>query len=172
MSEPFIAEIRIFAGNFAPRGWALCDGQILSITQNTALFSLLGTTYGGNGQSTFGLPDLQGRSPMHPGAGPGLTPRRLGEADGAAQVALNPQELPTHTHLLAAVTAQGDDDRPAGRVLAQSGALTPYAASASNTTMAAATLESVGSGAAHDNMQPWLAVTFIIALVGNFPQRP
>src|SRR5437868_2425626 len=116
MSEPFLGEIRMFAGNFAPTGWAFCNGQILSIAQNTALFSLLGTTYGGNGQTTFGLPNLQGRVPMHWGTGAGLTPRTLGETSGSENVTLLSTQMPAHTHSIEASTGQGDQFSPAGNV--------------------------------------------------------
>jgi len=113
MSEPFIAEIGIFAGNFAPRGWAFCNGQILPISQNTALFSLVGTTYGGDGRTTFALPNLQGRAPMHPGTGPGLTTRRLGQSGGVETVTLSEAQMPSHTHTMQASTGMALDDDPA-----------------------------------------------------------
>jgi microcystin-dependent protein len=116
MSEPFIAEIRIFAGNFPPRGWAFCNGQLLQIAQNTALFSLIGTTYGGDGRTTTALPDLQGRAPLHPGHGPGLSSRRLGEAGGEVVVELTPAEMPSHSHALVASGDTAADADPAGNV--------------------------------------------------------
>src|SRR6185503_14662217 len=116
MSEPFIGEIIMFAGNFAPRGWAFCEGQLLSIAQNSALFSILGTTYGGDGQTTFALPDLRGRAPMQWGQGPGLTPRFLGESSGAENVTLISTQMPAHTHALNASGAQGDAPTPSGTV--------------------------------------------------------
>ena len=118
MSEPFIAEIRIFAGNFAPRGWAFCDGQLLQISQNTALFSLVGTTYGGDGRTTFGLPNLKGRAPMHAGGGPDLTERRLGQSGGAETVTLTEADMPTHTHTMKASSELGEDRPAVGRAFA------------------------------------------------------
>jgi microcystin-dependent protein len=163
MTEPFIAEIKMFGGSFAPRGYALCNGQLLSIAQNTALFSLLGTTYGGNGTTTFGLPNLQGRVPMHPGQGPGLTPRSLGESGGVESVTLSTQELPAHFH--SAVTdSAATSNRPAGHVLARGGS---YA----DTGNALPAGGSVGGNQPHNNMQPFLTVNFIIALEGVFPSR-
>jgi microcystin-dependent protein len=175
MSEPFIAEIRIFAGNFAPRGWAFCNGQLLPIAQNTALFSLVGTIYGGDGRTTFGLPDMQGRAPMHPGGGPGLTPRRLGERGGATTVTLSEAQMPSHTHGLRASSVATDEEgtsNPANTVTGVtdlSDAI--YAPAASLTSMHPAALTSVGNGQAHENMQPFLTINFIIALVGLFPSR-
>jgi len=167
MADPFVAEIRIFAGNFAPRGWAFCDGQLLPINQNTALFSLLGTTYGGNGTTTFALPDLRGRSPMHHGQGPGLSSRDLGEAGGETAVALAAAELPLHSHTLQGVNAPGNQAAPAGHTWAEvRGAL--YAPTAGGQLHAAA----VGNPPApHTNMPPYLSLNFIIALEGVFPPR-
>lgn len=170
MSEPFVAEIRIFAGNFAPRGWAFCDGQLLPISQNTALFSLIGTTYGGDGRSTTQLPNLQGRAPMHPGRGPGLTPRTLGEKGGTESVTLTEQQIASHNHGMRA------DPRPA----VENDAADLYWARVSNLwadsptagqTMNAAALEPAGGSQAHDNLQPYLTLSFIIALVGLYPSR-
>lgn len=173
MSEPFIAEIKMFAGNFAPRGYAFCDGQLLSIAQNTALFALVGTTYGGDGRTTFGLPNLRDRAPMHPGNGPGLTPRRLGESGGQATHALTVNELPAHGHgaAVAAVSAAGTTGTPgSGQVLAASpgGSSSIYRQAASAVEMAVA---GAGGGQAHENRQPHLGLNFIIALVGIFPSR-
>ncbi|MBN8504016.1 MAG: phage tail protein [Burkholderiales bacterium] len=169
MSEPFIGEIRMFGGNFAPRGWALCNGQIISIAQNTALFSLLGTTYGGNGQTTFGLPNMQGRMPMHAGQGPGLTPRVLGEQVGAPTHTLTSAEMPAHTHGLNAAAA-GTTGTPGPGVALAAGAKV-YRTPASNLVNMAAGTTSSGGGQAHENRQPYLAVTFIIAMQGVFPAR-
>jgi microcystin-dependent protein len=171
MSEPFIAEIRIFAGNFAPRGWAFCNGQLLPIAQNTALFSLIGTTYGGDGRTTMGLPNLQGRAPMHPGTGPGLTTRRLGESVGAPTVTLNTQEMPNHTH---AVLGQGpaNTNSPSGAAPATNPTVNQYKTGATNLVNAApGAVGNDGGGQPHDNLQPYLALNFIIALVGLYPQR-
>lgn len=168
MSEPFIAEIRIFAGNFAPRGWAFCNGQLLPIAQNTALFSLIGTTYGGDGRTTTALPNLQGRAPMHPGRGPGLTERRLGQSGGVESVTLTEVQMPQHNHAVQGNEAPGNAPSPVGNYLAATKAA--YADSA-NTTMASAMTPSAGGSQAHNNTQPWLAMNFIIALVGLYPSR-
>lgn len=170
MSEPFIAEIRIFAGNFAPRNWALCDGQLLQIAQNTALFSLVGTTYGGDGRTTFGLPNLQGRAPMHAGRGPGLANRRLGEMGGVTTITLSEAQMPNHTHTLVASSDDGDSLNPnSSHVGAGNNMFT------SSTTglgaMAAGSLPAGGGGQAHSNLQPSLTLNFIIALAGLFPSR-
>ena len=174
MSEPFLGEIRAFAGDFAPNGWALCNGQVLPIVQNTALFSLLGTTYGGNGQTTFALPDLQERIPMHWGNGTALSPRTWGETGGVAAVALLPTEMPAHTHPVQAAAAGGDATSPAGAVFAE--ALNGRVgerlyASTPNTTMAPTAVTSSGGAQPHNNLPPYLVVTYIIALQGIFPSR-
>lgn len=166
--EPFIGQILLFAGNFAPTGWALCNGQLLSIAQNSALFSILGTTYGGDGITTFGLPDLRGRVPMHWGNGPGLTPRTVGEQSGSESVTLLQTQVPAHTHTVNASDVAADARNPANAILAQNAS---YTTSAPNTTMSASSLTSVGGGQPHDNMQPFLAITFIIALEGIYPSR-
>lgn len=172
MSEPFVAEIRIFAGNFAPRGWALCNGQLLPIAQNTALFSLIGTTYGGDGRTTTALPNLQGRAPMHPGRGPGLTDRRLGERGGTADVTLTEAQIPNHAHAAYGTNASASEDTPSmDRLLARTPDGLTYGAG-DPVGMASDSLESTGSGQAHENMQPYLALNFIIALVGFYPSRP
>lgn len=175
MSEPYIGEIRMFAGNFAPKGWAFCNGQLLSIAQNTALFSILGTTYGGNGQTTFGLPNLQGRVPMHWGTGAGLTPRTLGETSGSENITLLSNQMPAHTHQFAASSNQGDQFSPQGNVPAvlvnTSGQPENLYSAAPNTTMAAQSITLAGGSQPHDNMQPYQCVSFIIALEGIFPAR-
>jgi microcystin-dependent protein len=175
MSEPYIGEIRMFAGNFAPKGWAFCNGQLLSIAQNSALFSILGTTYGGNGQTTFGLPNLQGRVPMHWGTGQGLTPRTLGETSGSENVTLLNNQMPAHTHAIAANSGQGDTFSPEGAVNAAAldasqQPLNIYS-TAVNTTMAAQSVTAAGGSQPHDNMQPYQCVSFIIALEGIYPSR-
>ncbi len=157
MSDPFVAEIRMFAGNFAPRGWALCNGQLLQISQNTALFSLLGTTYGGDGKSTFALPNLQGRAPMHAGSGPGLSPHFLGEEAGVNSVTLLTSEMPSHSHLLLGTNARAGVGSPDGNVL--------------NRGMDPNMVGPSGGSQPHNNMQPYLALTFIIALQGVYPPR-
>ena len=174
MSDPFIAEIRIFAGNFAPRGWAMCDGQLLPIAQNTALFSLIGTTYGGDGRTTTALPNLRDRAPMHPGTGPGLTQRRLGQNVATPSVTLNSNTVPAHRHSLMSHTVLATLKEPATqRCLSRSrnGATYQSDASADLVAMAADASSTVGSGGAHNNLQPFLAVNFIVALMGVYPSR-
>jgi microcystin-dependent protein len=169
MAEPFIAEIVMFGGNFAPRGWAFCDGQLLAISQNSALFSLLGTTYGGDGRTTFGLPDLRGRFALHPGSGPGLPTYRLGQRGGATAHVLSVNELPSHDHSLNARDDDPNTSTPAGNLLANS---PTYAAGVdSNTNMKAGTIGNTGNGQQFSVQNPFLAVNFIIALTGVFPSR-
>lgn len=171
--EPFIGEIKLFAGNFAPRGWAFCDGQLLPINQWQALFSILGTMYGGDGRTTFALPDLRGRVPLHPGTGPGLSTYSVGENGGAEQVALNVNQMPTHTHSLNANTNVGNNPNPAGASIADTkGNDKDYMKSGEvNTAMSAQSIGSTGGGQPHENRQPYLAVNYIIALQGIFPSR-
>ena len=169
MSEPFIAEIRIFAGNFAPRGWAFCNGQLLPISQNTALFSLIGTTYGGDGRTTTALPNLQGRAPMHPGRGPGLTAKRLGERGGVETVTLTEAQMPNHNHTWEVSAEDGDRRDPTGRYFGRGSAL--YAQPNNLNAMAESILPSTGGSQAHNNLQPFLTMNFIIALVGLYPSR-
>ena len=174
MSEPFVAEIRIFAFNFAPRGWAFCNGQLLPIAQNTALFSLLGTTYGGNGQTTFGLPNLQGQAPMHPGQGPGLSNYVLGEQGGSQTVTLIGSELPAHTHQARANTGTAGQAGPGGNVPASLAGRTPpplYQSGAPNAALSPQALTVSGSGSPHNNLQPYLVLNFCIAMQGIFPSR-
>ncbi|MEE8602109.1 phage tail protein [Euzebya tangerina] len=170
MSEPFLAEIRIFAGNFAPRGWAFCDGQLLPIAQNTALFSLIGTTYGGDGRTTTALPDLQGRAPMHPGRGPGLTSRRLGEAGGTETVTLTEAQMPNHQHslLVSDEPAQADD---AGGAVPAVASQDIWGAAADLAPMGNDSLTTTGGSQAHNNVQPVLVLNYIIALQGLYPSR-
>ncbi len=171
MSEPFIAEIRIFAGNFAPRGWAFCNGQLLPVSQNTALFSLIGTTYGGDGRQTTALPNLQGRAPMHPGRGPGLTARRLGQSGGVETVRLSEAQMPNHKHEVNVTAGPGNRPGPAGNVFARAIGATPYKAAGNMTAMADQALISTGGSQPHNNLQPFLAINFIIALIGLYPSR-
>ena len=174
MSEPFLAEIRIFAGNFAPRGWAFCDGQLLPIAQNTALFSLIGTTYGGDGRTTTALPNLQGRSPVHPGRGPGLTSRRLGQKLGAETVTLTEAQIPSHTHTLRGLSQMALAGAPTNTssVARSRGGSAYHTDTASNLVdLASEALSTTGGGQAHANMQPYLTLNFIIALVGTYPSR-
>jgi microcystin-dependent protein len=172
MSEPFIGQIVLFAGNFAPRGWAFCNGQLISIATNTALFSILGTTYGGNGTTNFALPDLRGRVPMHAGTGPGLTPRSLGELSGSESVTLLSTQIPVHNHPLVASTATPTTDNPAGALLPV-GTSRIYAAPGSPglTAMAPQSVGLAGGSQPHDNLQPFTCLHFIIALEGIFPSR-
>jgi len=175
-SEPFIGEISMFAGNFAPRGWALCDGQLLSISQNTALFSILGTTYGGDGRTTFGLPDLRGRVPMHPGNGPGLTPRSLGEKGGVEEVNLTINQMPSHSHhasgTVRAYNGDPDSESPDETVLANGQF---YSSQSPDTNMHAdsvqMTVDNSGGSQPHTNIQPYQCINYIIALEGIFPSR-
>ena len=171
MSEPFVGEIRMFAGNFAPRGWAFCDGQLLAVSQNDALFSLLGTIYGGDGRTTFGLPDMRGRIPIHAGQGPGLSQRRLGAKGGAENVTLTVNQLPSHTHPMQATNTLGLSENPAGNVLAQSVVADPYIEDAVSLTMSSASITNVGGSRSHTNLMPFLCINFIIALFGIYPSR-
>ena len=171
MSEPFIGEIKLFAGNFPPRGWQFCQGQILSIAQNTALFSILGTTYGGNGQTTFALPDLRGRAPMQPGQGPGLSPRTLGEQGGSETVTLISNQMPAHVHSMLASSNVGSSSSPEGTYLAAADPSQLTFVSSVNTTMGQQSIGVAGGSQPHNNMQPFLCVNFIIALEGIYPSR-
>jgi len=175
MSEPFIAEIRIWALNFAPRGWAFCNGQLLPIAQNTALFSIIGTTYGGDGRTTTGLPNLQGRAAMHPGNGPGLTPRRLGQRSGATTVTLTQAQMPSHKHVGTGTGREADSGSatsgdPVGRYLATTSG-TSARLYRDSTDLSPTGATSGGSGQAHENMQPHLGLYYTIALQGVYPSR-
>ncbi len=168
MSEPFIGQIQTFGFNFAPRGWALCDGQLLPIPQFSALFSLLGTTYGGDGRTTFGLPDLRGRVALHQGQGAGLSDRRLGQKGGTEDVTLAASQLPGHSHPLNAVAAEATSFKPAGNLLA---AEVIYGPGPSDTMLAADAIGDTGGDQPHNNMQPYLVINWCIALTGVFPSR-
>lgn len=171
MADPFVAEIRIFAFNFAPRGWAWCDGQLLPLSQNTALFSLLGTTYGGNGKSNFALPDLQGRAPMHPGQGPGLSLHDLGETGGSDTVSLLESEMPNHTHNLMASVVNSQVTTPAGTATGRGNPVPIYTTTLTPVNMAEECLAPSGGDQPHNNMMPYLTHYFCIAMQGVFPPR-
>src|SRR6266700_5951085 len=175
MADPFLAEIRIFPFNFAPTGWAMCNGQLLPLSQDTALFSLLGTTYGGDGKSTFGLPNLQNSAPMHPGQGPGLSLHDLGESGGESSVTLLQTEMPVHGHSANCLSAAGDSNNPGSNLWAATAAIgrgsgpPNYATQGPTVPMNFQAVSISGGNLPHNNMSPYLAVTFIIALQGVFP---
>jgi microcystin-dependent protein len=171
MSEPFVGEIRMFGFNFAPQGWAQCNGQLVPIAENTALFSLLGTTYGGDGRATFALPDLRSRVPAGQGQGPGLSPYAEGQAGGAETVTLAVTQMPGHTHPVKASSSAAGSDQPEGRTLARSASHIYTAKPDTSTVMNAGMLGDTGGSQPHDNIQPYLAVNFCIALAGIFPSR-
>jgi microcystin-dependent protein len=178
MSEPFIAEIKIFAGNFAPRSWAFCNGQLLPVSQNTALFSLIGTTYGGDGRTTTALPNLQGRAPMHPGRGPGLTSRRLGQRGGTGKVTLSEAQMPSHKHSVIADAQAGgfggggaNTADPVDHNLASTSASGQFYADGSSNLVPMNSLSNAGENQPHNNLQPVIALNYIIALQGLYPSR-
>jgi microcystin-dependent protein len=173
MANPFLAEIRIFPFNFPPKGWAFCDGQILPLSQNTALFSLLGTTYGGDGKSNFALPNMQGNAPMHPGQGPGLSLHDLGETGGSDTVSLLESEIPSHSHALMAQALNASSQTPSPSVgLAHSKGVSAYSTITTNlVTMADATVAPAGGDQPHNNLMPYLTLNFCIALQGVYPPR-
>jgi len=170
--EPFIGQIMMFGGNFAIRGWAKCDGQLLAISSHSALFSILGTTYGGDGQSTFGLPDLRSRVPIHAGNGPGLANRSLGEKAGVENVTLSASQIPSHAHGVTINTSssEGDTALPGDHILAKSGT-GGYTTQATDSTLGGASSTNTGGSQSHTNVQPYLAVNFLIALEGVYPSR-
>ncbi|NMM54551.1 phage tail protein [Paenibacillus aquistagni] len=172
--DPYLGEIRIFAGQFAPKDWAFCNGQLLPISQYTALFSIIGVRYGGDGKTTFALPNLQGRAPMHFGAGPGLTPHELGEAGGSSSVTLLESEIPRHNHTPAAVSSGSGDANPEQKVWGPTAGLPGpkiYSTAEPNVPMNPAALSQAGSSQPHNNMQPYLGINFIISLAGVYPPR-
>lgn len=172
-AEPFLGQIAFVAFNFAPQGWAECNGQLLSISQNSALFALLGTTYGGNGVTTFALPDMRGRTLVHAGQGPGLSPRPQGEMGGAERHTLIVPEMPAHTHQLRASSSEGDTHLPTDAVPANTKVLDKeYSTAAPNVSMNMQAAGIAGGSQPHNNMQPFVALKCIIALQGIFPQRP
>lgn len=170
MAQPYVGEIRMFAGNFAPAGWMMCEGQLLPISENEVLFQLIGTTYGGDGQSTFALPNLASRVPVHMGTGPDGTTYQIGEMAGVEQVTLTSQQIPNHTHPLLASTDAGTGPNPAGNVLATtSGGISLYYEGQPDTNMNAQAIGQVGGSQPHENTQPFLCINFIISLFGIFP---
>lgn len=170
MSEPFVGEIRMFAGSFAPRSWGFCDGQLLAVSQNDALFSLFGTIYGGDGRTTFGLPDLRGRIPIHAGSGPGLTPRSLGAKAGDENVSLNSNTVGAHSHGFLASTAAAGDGSPTDNTTATASGANIYGTGAAS-GMSGSSVAATGVGNAHTNLMPTLCVHFIVALFGIYPSR-
>jgi microcystin-dependent protein len=170
-SAPFIGEIMLFAGNFAPTGWALCNGQLLAISSNTALFSLLGTQYGGNGVSTFGLPDLRGRAPVHFGQGPGLANYSQGQVGGEEGHTLAPAEMPSHTHTAYGDSSNGSSDVPTGLLPARNAAGIPSFGATASATLSGTYIAPAGSNQPHNNMPPFLVMNYCIALQGVFPPR-
>lgn len=172
MSEPFVGEIRMFAGTFAPRGWAFCDGQLLAVSQNDALFSLFGTTYGGDGRTTFGLPEMRGRIPLHQGQGPGLSHRRLGSKGGSEKETLSINQLPNHSHTLNANTRKDNRSEPQNNVLSDPNPDgRAYDDVTQNSVAASTSIDSSGGGLSHTNLMPTLCVNFIVALFGIYPSR-
>lgn len=171
MAQPFIGEIRMFGGNFAPAGWAFCEGQLLPISENDALFNLIGTTYGGDGQSTFGLPNLSGRVPVHQGQGPGLSNRTIGELGGVESVTLTTQQLGGHTHALVATQNVGNQSNPQGQLMAAGTNVLMFRTINPQIQMAANIVGVAGGSQPHDNMMPYLVIDFIISLFGIFPSQ-
>ena len=175
MSSPFLAEIRMFGFNYNPRGWAFCNGQLLAFSQNTALFSLLGTTYGGDGRTTFALPNLQGSFPVTSGQGAGFSQYVLGQVGGTTAVTLLSTQLPAHTHTMNAQNANGNSVSPVGNMTAQFGLRTAgenYGSDATTTPLTAGAVSVTGGSQPHNNLPPYLAVNYCIAMQGIFPQRP
>jgi microcystin-dependent protein len=171
MAQPYVGEIRMFAGNFAPNGWMFCEGQTLPISENEVLFQLIGTTYGGDGEETFNLPNLASRVPMHMGTGPDGTTYQIGEMAGTEQETLSVQQIPNHTHALTATENQGTDQSPAGALLAQSTVANMYIQDSPDGSLAANTVQPQGGSQPHENTQPFLCINFIISLFGIFPSQ-
>lgn len=170
MSQPYVGEIRMFGGSFAPAGWAFCNGAIIPISENDTLFNLIGTTYGGDGQETFGLPDLQGRAPMHQGTLSGGGTYLIGQTGGVENVTLTTQQIPIHNHAFIASSENAGDASPLGDLPGGSTTFDPYVLDAASTAMAPA-IQPTGGGQPHENMQPYLVVTFIISLYGIYPTQ-
>lgn len=171
MSEPFVGEVRMFAGNFAPRGWAFCDGQLLAVSQNDALFSLLGTIYGGDGRTTFGLPDMRGRIPIHAGQGPGLSNRRLGAKGGAENVTLTVNQLPSHGHNFYGSDTFAVSTTPGGNGLVRADQNLYSTQTAPSSAMSSSSITNIGGSRSHTNLMPFLCINYIIALFGIYPSR-
>ena len=171
MPEPYVGEIRMFGGNFAPAGWAFCNGQTIPISENDVLFTLIGTTYGGDGQETFNLPNLQSRVPMHAGTGKDGTTYTLGELAGVESVTLTTQQMPIHTHAMLATGNVGNANEPGNNLLAQATGIKLFTAAAPNTPLAATTITPAGGSQPHENCQPFLCINFIISLFGRFPTQ-
>lgn len=169
MAQPYVGEIRMFAGNFAPAGWLFCEGQLLPISENETLFQLIGTTYGGDGESTFALPDLRGRLPIHQGTGPGLSGHVLAETGGVEEVTLTTQQIPVHKHALVVTDNVAGQTNPQGNLLGQSTQATLYISDSPNVSMAAYVIAPTGGSQPHTNLQPFLCIDFIISLFGIFP---
>ncbi|MFY9618471.1 MAG: tail fiber protein [Pyrinomonadaceae bacterium] len=171
MPEPYIGEIRMFGGNFAPNGWMFCEGQTLPISENDALFTLIGTTYGGDGQETFNLPNLASRVPMHMGTGPDGTTYQLAEMAGTEQETLTTQQIPSHSHPLLGSTGNGTQATPSGNFLASTTVITMYAPETANVPFSAQAIAPIGGSQPHENTQPFLCINFIISLFGVFPSQ-
>ena len=171
MAQPYVGEIRMFAGNFAPAGWMFCDGQLLPISENETLFQLIGTTYGGDGESTFALPNLQSRVPIHMGAGPDGTTYQLAEQAGTEQETLTVQQIPNHTHPFTASTSVAQGTNPTGNLYGQSTQATLYIDDDPNVAMATTTIAPTGGSQPHENDQPFLCINYIISLFGLFPSQ-
>ena len=172
MSSPYVGEIRMFGGNFAPAGWAMCQGQLMPISQNDTLFTLIGTTYGGDGQETFGIPNLSGRAPMHMGQGPSISQSyQIGEAAGVESVTLTTQQIPTHNHAVLVSQDLGTQTSPAGQVYAQNTQVLLYTQDTASKFCNASMFQPVGGSQPHENMQPFLVITFILSLFGIFPHQ-
>lgn len=171
MAQPYVGEIRMFAGNFPPNGWMFCEGQLLPISENDVLFQLIGTTYGGDGQETFALPNLCGRAPLHQGTGPSGINYILGESGGVEQVTLTTQQLPTHSHPLLGSTNTATSPTPTSQVIGKSTSIDAFLSAVPTDAMAAQSITPVGNSQPHENMQPYLCVDFIISLFGIFPSQ-
>ena len=172
MSNPFVGEIRMSGGNFAPSGWAFCNGSLLQISENDVLFTLIGTTYGGDGTSTFALPDLQGRVPVHQGQGPGISQNYIiGDRAGLETVKLTTQQLPVHNHNMMVSTATATNPNPTGNILATSPTISPYVADVASPQLAAGAVQNSGGDQPHENLMPYQCISFIISLFGVFPTR-